>query len=400
MNRVYYGKIGGGKTFAVIFQELLPALRAGRKVITNIDGLNIREIRNYIGKEIDLEVRMSRRWWRESLSCELQDDGHEGRAVLNSALFENALYIIDEAQMIWDAREFKDTKSGFLHLLEYNRHFGIDIVFVTQNVKRCDVNISRLANDSYQIKNLGFVNFFLKNRFAVNRRQTPFDKDVIAQYTRSYDPVIFSLYRSGVDANAVKQKGRYSSPVVFAFIIFFAVAVGVLINQGNPIASITKSVTQKKEGVNNNGGNSNNIFGLPPITYNQVPAQTGNKSYKSSSPEDKKPVIPLPAWQDQAELEASCINAGFVRNTETELIYYECPNASVIVRNGKTDRVFKKSASSMPEPLKINPVVSGALSNPPASPALAGGGREDAPKGLTGDLVNNANKSNTFKKNE
>jgi zona occludens toxin (predicted ATPase) len=399
MNRVYYGKIGGGKTCCVIFQELIPALRAGRKVVTNIDGLNLREIRNYIGKEIDLVVKTSLQWWRDSLTCQVieKEDG-ESEKVLNPAISEGALYIIDECQMIWDAREFKDTKKGFLNLIEYNRHFGIDIVFVTQNVKRCDVNISRLANDSYQIKNLGFLHSFTKNRFAVNRRQTPFDKDVISQYTRKYDPVIFTLYKSGVDANAVKQKSKFSAYLVMPVVLLFIFCVVMLVKQGNPIAAISKHTGVK------NADSSNNISGLPVLTYSKNPIEGDSSSHSASPPKNTQLVK-----YSVADLESRCINAGFVKSAEEEfdpieLVYYDCFDALVIVRNGKIDRIFRKSASSAvfsaSEPFKINPAVSGAVSIPSASPALAEGGRGDTKKVSPGDLVYNANKSNTFIKNK
>jgi zona occludens toxin len=398
MNRVYYGKIGGGKTHCVMFQELIPALRAGRKVVTNIDGLNVREIRNYIGKDIDLIVKTSLQWWRDSLTCQvIEEEDGESEKILNPAISEGALYIIDECQMIWDAREFKDTKKGFLNLIEYNRHFGIDIVFITQNVKRCDVNLSRLANDSYQIKNLGFLHAIARNSYVVNRRQTPFDKDVISQYKQSYKKEIFALYRSGADANSVKQKSKFSAYLVMPVVLLFFFCVSMLVKQGNPIAAISKSTTKK--GVNN-VNNPDNIFGLPPITSSQAPFQANNKLFQTSSGKNTKSI----SSYAPVNLEEHCIKVGFVKSADvefdTELIYYECSNAFVVVRNGKTDRVFKKSASSMPEPLKINPAVSGALSVPSASPALAEGGGADSPEALTGDLVYNAHKSNTFKKNE
>ncbi|MBI5204807.1 MAG: hypothetical protein HZA11_07820 [Nitrospirae bacterium] len=362
MNRVYYGKVGGGKTYCVMFQEIIPALRAGRKVITNIDKLNLPELRNYIGKDIDITVRQSLKWWQESLTCDVEDDGVEGRAVLNPALSDNALYVIDEAQFIWDARQFKDTKSGFLHLLEYNRHFGVDLVFITQNVKRCDVNISRLANDSYQIKNLGFLHGFTKNRFAVNRRQTPFDKDVIAQYTRRYDSVIFTLFRSGVDVNAVKQKGRFSSTVVSAFIIFAIICLGVLFSQGNPVKAIAKTAENKK-GVTTNANSPVNFLGIAPAAINQSGDAKNLKSGQSLSPTNTLSV----KLQD-----VPCKRIGYIEANGSVWEIERCGDVIETYRNRK----LVKTVTS------------------PAGSALAEGG-----KSPSRDLVSNTNNSNTLKEN-
>ena len=390
MNRVYYGKIGGGKTFCVMFQEIIPALRNGRKVITNIDSLDIRELRNYIGKDIDITVRQSIKWWRSSLTCDIADDGLEGKAVMNPALIEGALYVIDEAQFIWDAREFKDTKSGFLHLLEYNRHFGIDLVFITQNVKRCDVNISRLANDSYQIKNLGFLHGFARNRFVVNRRQTPFDKDVISQYTRKYDSNIFTLYKSGVDANAEKQRSKFSAYVVVPFLLLFIFSVVMLVKQGNPIAAISKQQKVVKD-VNN----SDSILGIPIFTSDKNSSSVANKSSNPVSAANTELKIKRYSLTD---LDERCESLGYVKNETIEMRYYECPEISVITRNGVVDKLFRRKAVSVSfEPVQSLPASSGAVIAPSASPALAEGGRS---KGFSGDLVYIPTSQTLLKKNE
>jgi len=342
VNRVYYGKVGGGKTHCVMFQEIIPALRAGRKVVTNIDGLNVRELRNYIGKDIDITVRGSISWWQKTLTCEIIDDGHDGKAVLNPDMFPDALYVIDEAQFIWDARQFKDTKSGFLHLLEYNRHLGVDLVFITQNVKRCDVNISRLANDSYQIKNIGFLHSFAKNRYVVNRRQTPFDKDVIAQYSHKYNPAIFTLFQSGANSNSVKQKSKFSAYFVMPVVLLFIFCVVMLIKQGNPIAAISKSTIKK--GVNN-VNNSVDIFGLPHVTSRQVSDQTGNEIQESASGEDAEPIKIKEVKKYSLEyLQNECYKIGYVSNGSIMLVHYDCEFSTVVVRNGVVQDIFRKEA--------------------------------------------------------
>lgn len=400
MNRVYYGKIGGGKTHCVIFQEIIPALRAGRTVYTNIDSLDIQGLRNYIGNDVNLFIRTSLKWWRQSLTCDVIDDGVDGKAVLNPALSEGALYVIDECQFVWDAREFKDTKSGFLHLLEYNRHFGIDIVFVTQNVKRCDVNIGRLANDSYQIKNLGFLHGLARNKYVVNRRQTPFDKDVISQYTQSYIPALFSLYKSGANAHTKKQKAAFSSYVILPFVLLIVISIVVLVKQGNPIAAVGKQFTEKQnKGVNKNANNLNSVSPSSSVAIYQNGVSTSFESHSATSSENSQPLNTLPVRYGPADLESRCFLVGYIsgkiQGADVKKEYYDCPEASIIVSNGKRESVYRKLSSYVSESLKQQPAQSEAVKPLAASPALAEGGKGS---GSSGDLVNNANKSNTITK--
>jgi len=368
MNKIYYGKIGSGKSYAVMFQEIIPALRSGRKVVTNIDGLDVSAIRNYIGRDIDLTVKTSYRWWRENLGCKLEDNGDEGRAVLNPALEEGALYAVDECQLIWDARGYKDTSDDFLNLITYNRHFGIDIIFITQNVKRCDVNITRLANDAYQIKNLGFLHSFGEKKYAVNRRQTPFDKDVIAQYTATYDKTIFSLYKSGVDVNAVKQKTRFKTSMLYVWLMLLFVGVFFLMKVGNPIGAIAKmtpetlSVNQnQKKGVSN-VNNPLDISGIPAVTYSKIPAPQDSGG---SLPPEKSHIKPMSSYS-LVDLDMRCVSSGYVKNDTVELRYYECDNSAVIVRNGVVEAVYRKKQSSS------SPSFDKPLKQPLGSPAPAG----------------------------
>jgi zona occludens toxin len=160
-----------------VVNEILPAVKKGRKVFTNIDGLNMREIGLYLGipeTSVDITVIDEHKEWREKLVLSKEDK--EGK---NFAFPLGSLIILDEAQEIYNSRDFKSTRGFFT--FSWHRHLGLDLVFISQSVKRMEVNIGRMANESYQVKNLGMIAGALKRRYIVNRRQTPFDTDVLGQ---------------------------------------------------------------------------------------------------------------------------------------------------------------------------------------------------------------------------
>lgn len=202
---LYYGKIGDGKTYHVLQNEVVPAARKGRKIYTNLDGLSVRRLTQYVGREVDVVQWESVEQIRAAFN--LAQDDKEGSSLV---VDRGSLLIVDEAQMVFDARQWKDTGPGTLRLCEYHRHFGLDIVFITQSPGRLDKSLCRLANESLHVKNLRFLGSMFGKRYVINVRQTPWDRETLATMTGSFKSEIFALYRSSV----VNQRARVSKSAV------------------------------------------------------------------------------------------------------------------------------------------------------------------------------------------
>ncbi|GER94664.1 hypothetical protein A45J_2428 [hot springs metagenome] len=285
MISLYYGKIGDGKTYHVVANELLPAIQKGRKVYTNIDGLNIKYICMFLGileKDLNLVYFEDNNLIKELLQIEPGDK--EG---LSLKIEKGSIIIIDEAQMIWDAREFKDTKKGFLTLLEYHRHFGLDFVFITQNPKRLETSITRLSNEAYQVKNLGFLGGFLKGRYVIHVRQTPYDRDIVSTIRGKYRPEIFQCYRSYVVTSKGRNKPRGALQGFFyyatAIILILSVALFV-IRGGFSFANPKKVQEVTKKG----GQNDRDVSKATDFIYSNSSSQ---KAISVSNKEEKSDII-------------------------------------------------------------------------------------------------------------
>jgi len=217
---LYYGKIGDGKTYHVLVNEVLPALRSGRKVYTNLDGLNRRLLAMHLGKgedELNLVIL----------------EGLEAIRNIHKTVADGSLVVIDEAQYYWDARGFKDTEKGFLNWLEYHRHHGLDIVFVTQSPKRLESAISRLSNYSFQVKNLKILGSMFARRYVIHVRQTPFDREIISSMRGSLRKDIFPLYRSAIiHGKKIKVKSALSQFPVYVGVLFLIFGVGIFTASG------------------------------------------------------------------------------------------------------------------------------------------------------------------------
>ena len=256
---LYYGKIGDGKTYHVVRNELIPAILAGRRVYTNIEGLNFRYISTYLNiSHSDIKVTHieNPEWYVQNMT--LQSGQKEWT---NPHLDAGSLIIIDEAQRIWDARDFRNTKKEFLSFLEYHRHFGFDIVFITQNPKRLESSILRLSNESYQVKNLKFLGSFLGRRYVLHARQTPLDRDIIYTTRGVLRDDIFLCYQSYQSRPDVqkKSKGALSQLWVYAICILILVPVIMFVAKGGLSFTNKKNVDKIVKGVSNGGNNNNKV---------------------------------------------------------------------------------------------------------------------------------------------
>ena len=221
---LYYGKIGDGKTYHVLANEVVPAARKGRKIYTNLDGLNVRRLAQYVDREVDVV-----QWEKVEdirAAFNLDQDDKEG---VSLKIDRGSLLIVDEAQMIFDSRQWKDTGPGVLRLCEYHRHFGLDIVFITQSPGRLDKSLCRLANESLHVKNLRFLGSMFGKRYVINVRQTPWDRETMATVTGHFKAEIFALYRSTivnararVSKSAVKMTWLIAPAGIAMAVIFFA----------------------------------------------------------------------------------------------------------------------------------------------------------------------------------
>lgn len=201
---LYYGKVGDGKSYHVVATEILPAVRDGRKMYVYMDGLNPRRLSQFAGRNANVVLWDSVDQVREA--CEIEVDDREG---VGLKVDRGSLIVVDEAQMVWDSREWQKTGKQALAFFEYHRHFGLDAVLITQSPGRLDKGLVRLANECLHVKNLRFLSTFLGRRYVVNVRQSPQDREPVATLRGKFEDNVFACYRSAtVVRSSAKVHGR------------------------------------------------------------------------------------------------------------------------------------------------------------------------------------------------
>jgi len=216
------GPIGAGKTYHVITEFILPAVIERRRVWTNIEGLNVREISHLTGVplcEINIKVVPDKDAWERKLR--LPEKDLQYRSVRNLAA---SLVVIDEAQLIWYNRDYEKTSKEFIFFLTKSRHIDCDIVFISQHIDNVDVAIRRLGNYFYHVyekKLLGLRIF--KNKYGVDMRLS---SDPLAptftseSFTRQ--PKYFRCFCSAQSADN-QMKKKFPVPRIIWYVFFIAI---------------------------------------------------------------------------------------------------------------------------------------------------------------------------------
>ena len=220
---VYCGASGSGKTYEVVESVILPALKAGRRIVTNIAGLDLVALRKHVVEKMgstepgeivrftykpDMVDKIRIPESIVSLADAIEKNngvvGPEHRAVL-AAEHENDnflkggdLFIFDEAWRLWP----HDAKILPLHMefMRMHRHYthpqrgdSVDIVLITQvwgDLNRSVRGVTHHRVETKKHLRLGWMSRYVVMLYGAGQRKP----DRIIQ--KKYRKDIYSLYRS------------------------------------------------------------------------------------------------------------------------------------------------------------------------------------------------------------
>mgnify|MGYP001572199487 CR=1 FL=1 len=272
MIQLFTGNPGGGKSYDMVRNRLIPVFKTGREIWTNLDGLNLDYICALEGvqehfkdnivflvDDMDYEMMTAeekksveerksvskgntfRFWFQEftknggskgkkGFSNESKYEGihrsPSGRRVCSIWEFymyvpETAMVIIDEAQNYWSAKDWQGVPESFDKYLSLHRHFGNDIIFATQKPVRVYKEVQRLAEYVWKFEKLGWLG--VPTRYKAIVQIGLDDKRVYKRHVRKYDKKYFPCYKSYTASDIKEQK--IESTKMFSPIKIAAVAL-------------------------------------------------------------------------------------------------------------------------------------------------------------------------------
>jgi len=260
------GTPGSYKSCYAVEKFLVPALKDGRKVYTNIDNLSPEHISVLFDIDpLTVEHNLN------ILGRVYDDDGTFTEDLDQVRYFYkdlplNSLVIIDEAQNYFSSRDFKEKfSSDLITWLTKSRHLGCDVVWITQNLEAVDITFRRNTHLTYALRraeNLGLKNAafnYIYDRAEIDRRH-------LARKMYKPDPATFKCYASYQTSEVQEKRASYNvllrSPFVWLMIVVL-IWFGYTMLSGNFAKiwggghKVPENLPKKKTEIVNNTENKN-----------------------------------------------------------------------------------------------------------------------------------------------
>lgn len=201
----YTGLMGSGKSYEVVENVILPALLAGRRVVTNVANLQIDDIAAYLIETAQADPD------KLGTICQVTNDdltrpdffpfeSVDGSPAPLSVVLPGDLVVVDECWRWWAAGA-KITRAH-MTFFRMHRHFvnpvtgaTCDLVLVVQDISDLDRKLKVVVENTYRMskhKALGVSNRYRVDVFLSYRTSKPPFKSL----QRKYNKAIFALYQS------------------------------------------------------------------------------------------------------------------------------------------------------------------------------------------------------------
>lgn len=306
--KAYVGRMGSGKTYEVVSEIIVKALARGRRVVSNIAGLDIEAIKGLlvdsgvpeaqIGElvQIDHEQVLSEYFWRsdqpiaakalepvktwawgkgrQRVPVEATPVEGQGAAVPADYFVQPGdLVALDEVWRFWGGFAAKDDDGNkrpatVMNFFRMHRHFthpqtgvSCDVALITQDVMDVSRTVRGVIEETYYMEKLTAIGSTKRYRVDIFQGGK-ITRRPLRQLQRSYDSRFFPLYRSHSqknegDADAVEenidQRGNILKGALFKIIlpvglIVAGFAVYTVYSFFNPKAKTDKANTAQKPG--------------------------------------------------------------------------------------------------------------------------------------------------------
>lgn len=235
------GVPGSGKSYEAVVYHVLPALKMGRKVITNLP-LNMAQLAAIDPGYLDLvEIRKSSQPVLGTWDAEAANRGEQafcvgkfdqsqrsalvldrGRPTLrpqaDQRLFGGvwdfydewrgegnigALFVIDECHVSFpkeSLRKGRFTPDEVIQWFKISRHFGVDVLLMTQRMRALDDDVAGLAEMHIRVRKATFLG---RSDQYVRKVFAGLNGGEVSSDLRPYKPQYFGLYKSHTQGAAV-----------------------------------------------------------------------------------------------------------------------------------------------------------------------------------------------------
>lgn len=184
------GRPRSGKSYESVVYHIIPAVKAGRKVITNV-ALNIDWFVKLFGPEVKSLIQV--------VDGKLNEFGKLDRPFSKFEHYQDEwrdeqnrgpLYVIDEAHMVLPNRNLD---AAILEFYSLHGHYGLDIILLTQNLRKVHRDIKEMVELTYYCaKNTAFGS----DKTYTKKVRIGATTEVINEEQRKYNSSYYPAYQS------------------------------------------------------------------------------------------------------------------------------------------------------------------------------------------------------------
>ncbi|WJG27585.1 zonular occludens toxin domain-containing protein [Vibrio furnissii] len=184
------GRPRSGKSYESVVYHIIPAVKAGRKVITNVT-LNIDWFVKLFGPEVKSLIQV--------VDGKLNEFGKLDRPFSKFEHYQDEwrdeqnrgpLYVIDEAHMVLPNRNLD---AAILEFYSLHGHYGLDIILLTQNLRKVHRDIKDMIELTYYCaKNTAFGS----DKTYTKKVRIGATTEVINEELRKYNSSYYPAYQS------------------------------------------------------------------------------------------------------------------------------------------------------------------------------------------------------------
>lgn len=241
----YSGLQGSGKTYEVVSSIIVPAVSSGRRVVTNIRGIDNDNIRAYCCEKFDLSmdaVGMVISVSDEDVASKnfFPTEHSYSDTQAKSIVEPGDLVAVDEAYKIWggDCKIHNEHKVFFRehrHYAHLETGVTCDIVIMTQDINDLHRVLKVVIEQSFKThkaKGVGLNSVYTITMWEGYKQVA---KHIVKDWTQTYKPEFFPLYQSYAGNKQGKETATDARQNIFAdrklvykIVFFIAIAAFIL----------------------------------------------------------------------------------------------------------------------------------------------------------------------------
>jgi len=199
--KVYTGRMGSGKSYEVVTVVILGALKMGRRVVSNIAGLNFEEMRrvligqgveeSHIGSivQVDHDKVAESKFW-------LTDEN------MDAFIQAGDLLVLDEVWRFYDGFG-ASTPEYVMNFFRMHRHlvhsetgYTCDVALITQDIADIGRKIRSVIEETYHMEKLTIVGAARHYRVDIYTGARKYRDVPFRSLQRTYNAEYFCLYQS------------------------------------------------------------------------------------------------------------------------------------------------------------------------------------------------------------